>query len=75
MMQEMSVDKLPLEVQFRLHTIRQEIDRISSLEKAKELLYRSFEQQFLYYHLVKELLREDLRQEWKRLTEEPKLDE
>jgi hypothetical protein len=50
--------ELPLEAQFRLRAIRSDIESITDLGKAKELLYKCFEHQISYEYLVKQLFKQ-----------------
>ena len=49
--------QLPLEKQFRLRAIKQQIDEITSLEEAKKLLFKCFEYQFAYEHALREFFK------------------
>ena len=49
---------LPLEAQFRLRAIQSDINSITDLGKAKELLYKCFEHQISYEYLVKQLFKQ-----------------
>ena len=50
--------ELPLEAQFRLRAIQSDINSITDLGKAKELLYKCFEHQISYEYLVKQLFKQ-----------------
>jgi len=62
---------LPLEAQFRLRAIQSDIESITDLGKAKELLYKCFEHQISYEYLVKQLFKQMSEQDLPKFKNQP----